>query len=156
MVRADLRPSVFGLGFSANKRRRVDELERLRRRKFYGIVALEGFDRFIFSEPQGVISVGQVATAILGALPEFPAIFSEEERLIFLGFMPENSAAAAQYFLWAERDGEIDFIERPFCPGSPIEPEFGLSQPSNFGRGGLGQRVAQDMQTQAMRAVGVI
>ena len=96
------------------------------------------------------------ALVILGALPEFPAIFSEEERLIFLGFMPENSAAAAQYFLWAERDGEIDFIERPFCPGSPIEPEFGLSQPSNFGRGGLGQRVAQDMQTQAMRAVGII
>ena len=89
-------------------------------------------------------------------MPEFPAIFSEEERLILLGFVPKNSAAAAQYFLWAERDGEIDFIERPFCLGSPIEPEFGLSQPSNFGCGRLGQRVAQDMQTQAMRAVGII
>jgi len=142
--------------FPLTSRRRVDELERFRRRKFYGIVALEGFDRFIFGEPQGVVSVGQVATAIFGALPEFSAILSEEKRLIFLGFVPENSAAAAQYLLWAERDGEIDFIERPFRPSSPIEPEFGLSQPSNFGCGRLGQRVAQDMQTQAMRAVGII
>ena len=62
-------------------------------------VAFEGFDGFVFGEAEGVVGLGEAAAAVLGALPEFAAVFAEEEGLVFLRLVAENRAAAAEDFL---------------------------------------------------------
>ena len=98
--------------------------------------------------------MGEAAAAVLGALPEFAAVFAEEERLVFLRLVAENRAAAAEHFVRAERHGEVDLVERPVGPGAAVEPEFGGGEPRGL-RGG-GEGIAEHVETEAVGAVRIV
>ena len=76
--------------------------------------------------------------------------------MVFLRLVAENRAAAAQDFLRAERDGEVNFVDGPIIPRAAVEPEFGRGEPGRAGGGGLSEGVAEDAQAEAVRAVGVV
>ena len=135
---------------------RGDQLEGGGTQEIFGRVAFEGFDGFVFGEAERVVGFGETAAAVFGALPKFAAVFAEEEGLVFLRLVAENRAAAAEDFLRAERDGEVNFVDGPIIPRAAVEPEFGGGEPGRAGGGGLTEGIAEDAQAEAVRAVRVV
>src|ERR1022692_2067758 len=122
--------------------------------EFIGGKSLEGLDRLILGESQGVVGLGEPPAAVLGALPELAAVVAQEKRHVLLRLVAEDRAPAPEYLLGAEGHREIDLVRGPFRPGAPVKPELAFAHPRLPRRSR--QRVVQGAQAEPVGPVRIV
>src|ERR1700722_18407064 len=83
--------------------------------------ALECLDRLVLCQAQRIVGLRDAPAAILRPLPDLPPIIPQKQRLILLGLVPKDRAAAAQDLVGTERHRQVNLVNRPLCPSAAVE-----------------------------------
>src|SRR5436305_59356 len=87
----------------------------------------EPFQRIKLGQAEVIVDLGGMAVAVFGPLPELPAVHTPGEHgSVLLRLMAEDGEFLPFEIVGADRHHAIDFVRRPFLPGTPVEPDFKL------------------------------